>query len=89
MTAPEPIPSRSAATLEAWQRRVQWSTLLVPSAARIIFWKRYASSLEHFADPNPARARGPYCFLMAKSLDAIRSRASSQVASRKAGITSA
>ena len=39
-TAPEPTPSSSAATLEAWHRRVQWSTLLVPKPARISFWKR-------------------------------------------------
>src|SRR5918911_5328315 len=58
-TAPEPTPSNSAATLDAWHRRVQWSTLLVPKPARISFWNRYASSLEHFADPKPAIARGP------------------------------
>jgi hypothetical protein len=39
-TAPEPTPSSSAATLDAWHRRVQWSTLLVPNPARISFWKR-------------------------------------------------
>ena len=58
-TAPDPIPSNSAATLDAWHRRVQWSTLLVWKPVRISFWKRYASSLEHFADPNPAIAPGP------------------------------
>jgi hypothetical protein len=40
VTAPLPIVSISAATDEAWHRRVQWSTLLVPKTARIIFWKR-------------------------------------------------
>ena len=39
-TAPEPIPSNSAATLDAWHRRVQWSTLLVWKPVRISFWKR-------------------------------------------------
>ncbi len=39
-TAPEPTPSRSAATDDAWQRRVQWSTLLVPKPVRTSFWKR-------------------------------------------------
>ncbi len=39
-TAPEPIPSNSAATLEAWHSRVQWSTLLVRKPARSSFWKR-------------------------------------------------
>ncbi len=40
VTAPEPIPSISAATEEAWQRRVQWSTLLVPKPVRTSFWNR-------------------------------------------------
>ena len=31
LTAPEPMPSSSAATLEAWHSRVQWSTLLLPN----------------------------------------------------------
>ncbi len=39
-TAPEPTPSSSAATEEAWHRRVQWSTLLVPKPVRTSFWKR-------------------------------------------------
>ena len=39
-TAPEPIPSNSAATLEAWHSRVQWSTLLVWKPVRMSFWKR-------------------------------------------------
>ncbi len=30
----------SAATLEAWHRRVQWSTLFVPKAVRTSFWNR-------------------------------------------------
>src|SRR5215213_11963525 len=59
-TAPEPTPSNNAATDEAWHSRVQWSTLLVPNPARISFWKRYASSLEHFAEPKPAIAPGPW-----------------------------
>jgi hypothetical protein len=33
-TAPEPIHSSSAATDEAWHKRVQWSTLLVPKPVR-------------------------------------------------------
>src|SRR3546814_7191529 len=35
VTAPEPMPSLSAATEEAWHSRVQWSTLLVWTAVRI------------------------------------------------------
>ena len=40
VTAPEPTFSISAATEEAWQSRVQWSTLLCPNPWRISFWKR-------------------------------------------------
>ncbi len=40
VTAPEPILSISAATDEAWQSRVQWSTLLLPNPVRTSFWKR-------------------------------------------------
>ena len=40
VTAPEPMPSRSAATDEAWHSRVQWSTLLVPKPWRTSFWTR-------------------------------------------------
>ena len=39
-TAPEPTPSIRAATDEAWQSRVQWSTLLVPKPWRTSFWNR-------------------------------------------------
>src|SRR3954462_14466776 len=56
VTAPEPIVSIKAATDEAWQSRVQWSTLLQPKPVRTSFWNRYASSFEPLADPNPARA---------------------------------
>ena len=35
-----PMPSSSAATEEAWHRRVQWSTLLVPNPVRTSFSKR-------------------------------------------------
>ncbi|MDT4859469.1 hypothetical protein FQZ97_939780 [compost metagenome] len=40
VTTAEPRPSMSAATLEAWHRRVQWSTLWVANAVRISFWNR-------------------------------------------------
>ena len=40
VTAPEPMPSIRAATDEAWQSRVQWSTLLEPKPVRTSFWKR-------------------------------------------------
>ena len=40
VTAPEPIPSISAATEEAWQSLVQWSTLLLPKPVRTSFWNR-------------------------------------------------
>ena len=39
-TAPEPTPSSSAATEEAWHSRVQWSTLLEPKPVRTSFWNR-------------------------------------------------
>ncbi len=39
-TAPEPMPSSSATTDEAWHNRVQWSTLLVPKPVRTSFWNR-------------------------------------------------
>src|SRR5919199_3718208 len=58
-TAPEPTPSNSAATDDAWHSRVQWSTLLVPNPVRTSFWKRYASSFEPLAEPNPASAPPP------------------------------
>ena len=80
--------SMSAATDEAWHSRVQWSTLLVPSAARISFWKRYASSLEHLAEPKPAIDWGPCSEWMPFRRSATRSSASSQLASRKCGMTS-
>ena len=38
--APEPKALASPATVEAWQSRAQWSTLFVPSAALMNFWKR-------------------------------------------------
>ena len=87
-TAPDPTPSSSAATDDAWQSRVQWSTLLVPKPARISFWNRYASSLLHLAEPKPASDPDPCCSLIARSREAARSSASSQVASRKWGSTS-
>ena len=40
VTAPEPIVSMRAATEEAWQSLVQWSTLLEPKPTRTSFWKR-------------------------------------------------
>jgi hypothetical protein len=40
LTAPEPTPSSSAATLEAWHSRVQWSTLLEPKPVRTSFWNK-------------------------------------------------
>ena len=54
------MPSISAATLEAWHRRVQWSTLFEPKPVRTSFWNRYASSLVHLAEPKPASDRLPY-----------------------------
>ena len=40
VTAPDPIFSNKAATDDAWQSLVQWSTLLVLNAVLISFWKR-------------------------------------------------
>ena len=59
-TAPELRPSNSAATEEAWQSRVQWSTLLEPKPVRTSFWNRYASSFEPLAEPKPASALTPF-----------------------------
>jgi hypothetical protein len=44
--------------------------------------------LEHFAEPKPAIDPDPLSAWMAFSLEAARSSASSQVASRKCGMTS-
>ena len=38
--APEPKALASPATVEAWHRRAQWSTLFVPITALMNFWKR-------------------------------------------------
>ena len=54
------MPSISAATLDAWHRRVQWSTLLEPKPVRTSFWNRYASSFVPLAEPKPASERLPY-----------------------------
>ena len=75
------MPSSNAATDEAWHRRVQWSTLFVPKPVRTSFWKRYASSLEPFAEPKPARANRSSPRILA-SPAAASSSASSQLASR-------
>ena len=40
LTAPEPMPSSSATTDDAWHSRVQWSTLLLPKPVRTSFWNR-------------------------------------------------
>ncbi len=76
------MPSISAATLDAWHRRVQWSTLFDPKPVRTSFWKRYASSLVPFAEPKPASARLPCVSRVAISPVAATSSASSHVASR-------
>src|SRR5579863_10605868 len=73
-TAPELSPSISAATEEAWHRRVQWSTLFEPKPVRTSFWNRYASSFEPFAEPKPASALGPYWSRILASPAAARSR---------------
>src|SRR5205823_5346618 len=85
VTAPEPIVSSRAATEDAWQSRVQWSTLLVPKPARTSFWKRYASSFEAFAEPKPASACEPSRSRILLSPAAARSSASSHVAVRELG----
>jgi hypothetical protein len=38
--APDPKMAARPATVGECQRRAQWSTLLVPTAARMNFWKR-------------------------------------------------
>src|SRR5215831_20149465 len=82
-TAPELRPSNRAATEEAWQSRVQWSTLLEPKPVRTSFWNRYASSFEPLAEPKPANAFGPSRSRIFLRPAAATSRASSQLASRK------
>ena len=76
------MPSSSAATLDAWHSRVQWSTLLLPKPVRTSFWNRYASSLLPFAEPKPASAFGPCVSRIFASVPAASDIASSQVASR-------
>ena len=83
-TAPEPMPSSSAATEEAWHSRVQWSTLFVPNPVRTSFWNRYASSLLPLAEPNPASACGPCVSRIRARPPAATDIASSQLASRNA-----
>src|SRR4029450_12453304 len=89
LTAPEPTPSSSAATLDAWHRRVQWSTLLLPKPVRTSFWNRYASSLLPLAEPKPASAFLPCVSRSSRSLPPARSSASSQPASRNTADQSA
>src|SRR4029450_214393 len=85
VTAAEPTPSSKAATDDAWQSRVQWSTLWEPKPVRTSFWNRYASSFEPLAEPKPASARGPSRSRILTSPLAARSSASSQVAGRRGG----
>ena len=84
VTAPEPIVSSRAATDEAWQSRVQWSTLLPPNPVRTSFWNRYASSFDPFAEPNPASARPP--MLVADPLQARGGRVERLVPGRLAEV---
>ena len=84
VTAPVPIASISAATDDAWHILVQWSTLLFLKPVLTSFWNKYASSLEPFAQPNPARALSPPLeSLMEDNFLAARSSASSHDASLK------
>src|SRR5271163_876227 len=82
-TAPELNPSNSAATDDAWQSRVQWSTLLEPKPVRTNFWNKYASSFDPLAEPKPASALGPFSSRILTRPLAAMSSASSQDASRK------
>ena len=89
LTAAEPTPSNSAATLEAWHKRVQWSTLLEPKPVRTNFWNKYASSLLPLAEPKPAKAFLPCVSRKSLSLPPAKARASSHVASRNTSDQSA
>src|SRR5271168_4647559 len=82
-TAPELRPSNSAATDDAWQSRVQWSTLLEPKPVLTSFWNRYASSFDPLAEPKPASALAPFSSRILTRPLAAMSSASSQEASRK------
>ena len=87
LTAPEPMPSSSATTDEAWHSRVQWSTLLLPKPVRTSFWNRYASSLLPLAEPKPASALRPCVSRISRRRPPAKSNASSQLASRNTSIT--
>ena len=75
--------SSNAATDDAWQSLVQWSTLLVLKAVLISFWNIYASSLLPLADPKPAREFGPNVFFNSLSFLPTWFSASSHEASLK------
>jgi hypothetical protein len=83
LAAPEPTPSSSAATEEAWHSLMQWSTLSLPEPVGTSLWNRYPSSLPPLAEPKPAGVRAPCASPIDFRAPAARSGASSQVASRK------
>jgi hypothetical protein len=76
--APEPIETSIASTEGEWQRRVQWSTLLVPITTRVSFWITKPSSLVALAE-----ASAPKWPRLRASPSAAASSASSQEASRQ------
>ena len=65
-----------------WQTRAQVSTLLLPNAARIIFWTTYTSSLVQRDDVMPPIAPTPWSRWIARKRSAAYAIASSQGTTR-------
>jgi hypothetical protein len=57
-TAARPIPSSSAATDDAWQRRVQWSTLFDPKPVRTSFWEQVGLLVAALRGAEPCQRAG-------------------------------
>jgi len=62
-----------------WHTRAQVSTLLVPKAARTIFWTTYTSSFVQREEVIPPIASVPYCCWIEDRRSAVKAIASSQV----------
>ena len=66
-----------------WHTRAQVSTLLVPKAARIIFWTTKTSSLVQREEVIPPTLSTPWRDWMSRMRSAAKPIASSQLASRQ------
>ena len=69
-----------------WHTRAQVSTLLLPKAARIIFWTTYTSSFVQRDEVMPPMESTPCSAWIALSRVAAKPMASSQVASRHGSV---